>query len=392
METAQIATLPIEHRPIRMNEAQQALAAAALAFLRRFPPFDEIEQEALQFVTTRLSLGYYPRDSVILDPAAGVPQYLYIVQRGAVEVRAIAAKRSEPIAELGPGECFPVGALLENRRVSPIYAASSDVFCYQLRAEDFQSLLDRSPRFRAFATRYLASLLRDSQRLLKMHTSAYGSEEALASRSLRSLVTREPVWCSPDSSIEDALAAMQRAQTGSVLVIADGALTGILTRHDVLERIALARRDLANPVSSVMSPQPKTLDADATAFDAAVLIARAGIRHVPVTEGNRVIGVVTERDLFALQRSSMRTVRRTLLEAQDIAALQSAAREIRTLARMLLEQGVGAEQLTYIVSTLNDALTERVIEIERRAHALEDVEWAWLAFGSEGRYEQSTLR
>jgi len=85
----------------------------------------------------------------------------------------------------------------------------------------------------------------------------------------------------------------------------------------------------------------------------------------------------------------MRSIRRAISRADDVPALQAAAGEIRSLARLLLEQGIGAEQLTYIVSTLNDALTTRVIDITRRAHALPQIEWAWLAFGSEGRYEQT---
>ena len=378
-------------RPNR-NEALAALAAAALAFLRRFPPFDETEEDAMQFVAARLSLGYYPKDSLILSPGAQAPAFLYIIQRGLVEVRLgpEGGRPAQTIAQLGAGECFSVGALLGKRPVGPAYAASSDVFCYQLPADDFQSLLARSARFRDFSTHYLTSLLRDSRRLLRMHASAYAGEETLASRSLRSLVRREPVRCTPETSIEDALGAMHQAQVGSILVVGEsGALAGILTRHDVLERIALARRDLSEPVGAVMTPHPRTLTADATAYDAAVLIAREGIRHVPVMESERVIGVVTERDLFALQRASMRTIRRTIETAVDTAALAYAAREIRSLARMLLEQGLGAEQLTYIVSTLNDAFTERVIEIERRAQTLDGIEWAWLAFGSEGRYEQT---
>jgi CBS domain-containing protein len=106
-------------------------------------------------------------------------------------------------------------------------------------------------------------------------------------------------------------------------------------------------------------------------------------------EARKVIGVVTERDLFALQRASMRGVRRTIAQAEDVGALRDAAAEIRALAGVMLEQGLAAEQLTYIVSTLNDALTERLIELERARHALGDLRWCWLAFGSEGRYEQT---
>jgi CBS domain-containing protein len=374
------------------NVAQYALSTAALTFLRRYPPFDEIEHDVLASVVPRLSLGYYCKDTIILQPADGTPGFLYIVQRGRVAVRPFPAGASveATIAELGPGECFSVSALLDKRAVSPAYVAATDVFCYQLTADDFQVLLTRSARFRDFATSYLSSLLRDSRRLLKMHASGYAGEETMANRPLRSLIARTPVCCKPDTPIEVALRAMHREQVGSIVVVDEtGALMGILTRHDVLERIALARRNLNEPVSAVMTARPKTLQADASAYDAALLIAHEGIRHVPVMENGRVLGVVTERDLFALQRSNMRSIRRAIFGAEDVPGMQNAARDIRSLARMLLEQGLAAEQLTFIVSTLNDALTERVIQLAIGRHPLPDIEWAWLAFGSEGRYEQT---
>jgi len=285
------------------SEASRALAEAAFAFLRRYPPFDEIEREVLQPVLARTSLGYYGKDSVILQAADGVPRWFYIVQRGNVHVRPLFAsvEAQGTVAELSAGDCFSVGALLEKRAAGPAYVAATDVFCYQVPAADFQALLGDSARFRDFATAYLASLLRDSRRLLKMHASSYMGEESLANQPLRSLITRKPVCCPPETPIGEALRAMQSEGIGSILVVDDaGLLTGILTRHDVVERIALARRDLSEPVRTVMSPQPKALRADETAYDAALLIAQHGIRHVPVTDNGKVLGVVTERDLFAL--------------------------------------------------------------------------------------------
>jgi len=69
--------------------------------------------------------------------------------------------------------------------------------------------------------------------------------------------------------------------------------------------------------------------------------------------------------------------------------LQFAASDIRRLARSMLGQGVAAEQLTLIISTLNDALVRRVLDIEKTKFPLADIRWCWLAFGSEGRYEQT---
>ncbi len=372
------------------NPAAESLAAAALAFLRRYPPFDEMEDEALRFLASRLSLAYYPKDTAIYSPGQGQPQWFHLIQRGLVQHADGGEAGAPSVTTLRPGESFPIDALLEKEPGDSNYTAAADTFCYQLPAGDFDELLHRSPRFQDFATRYLTSLLHESRRLLAMQTVSLAGENQAMNRSLRSLIQRPPVCCAPDTPIGEALRTMVVERTGSILVVnRDGALVGILTRYDVLDRVALARRDLDAPVGDVMTPQPRTLQAEANAYEAAFLIAREGIRHIPVMDGDRLIGAVTERDLFVLQRASMRGINRTIASAADPGALQFAAGEIRRLARDLLAQGLTAEQLTLIISTLNDALTLRIIELERTVHRLDNIEWCWLAFGSEGRYEQT---
>ena len=362
------------------------LHAATADFLRRYPPFDQLEDDTLSFLVSRLNLAYYPKDTVVLSPASGEPAFFCIVQRGLV--RQSDADGGGTIG-LGAGEAFPIGGLLEKRPVGSTYVAAADTFCYLLPAADFDSLLGRSQRFRDFATGYLRSLLRESRRLQQMEATAAAGDEQRANRSLRSLIQRPPVSCAPETSIGDALRTMQQAGIGSMLIVADDSVEGILTRHDVLDRIALARRDLNDPVSAVMTPRPTTLPADASAHDAALLIAREGFRHIPVMEGKTLLGVVTERDLFALEHVSVRGIRRIIGTADDLPALRTAAGSIRSLTRTLVRQGIGPEQLTFLISTLNDALTARAISLEAKRHNLEGIDWCWVAFGSEGRYEQT---
>jgi CBS domain-containing protein len=370
----------------------EGLLASAIAFLRRYPPFDEMEAGELRALAAKLVLGYYAKGSVILAPESGEPAYLYIVQRGLVHVVPPAGDvRSDAgLIVLRPGETFSVGGLLERRPVRTPYVAAEDTFCYQVPAATFREVLQNSPRLQNFATRYLTSLLRESRRLLGFEHSRHMAEQQAMSRSLRSLVKRRPVACTPDTPIGAALAMMSEAKVGSILVQgSNGRLEGIFTRHDVLDRVALAKTDLALPISSVMTLQPRTLSADATAYEAALLIANHGIRHVPITENEHPIGVVTERDLFALQRTSLRAINRTISEAASIEALVDSARDIRKATSIMLGQGMAPEQLTYLVSTLNDALTRRVLELQRLEHGLGNNDWCWLAFGSEGRYEQT---
>jgi len=108
-----------------------------------------------------------------------------------------------------------------------------------------------------------------------------------------------------------------------------------------------------------------------------------------VLDGAKFCGVVSERDLFALQRLSLRRISADIAAAMSIADVQVAAARIRLLARNLLAQGIGAESLTQFIAELNDRVTCRVIELTLANHALDDVAFCWIALGSEGRLEQT---
>lgn len=368
------------------------LADGVLRFLRQYLPFKQMEAAALDFLAANVDLGYYPAGTIILDPSQAGPGTLYIIQRGTVQVVPFAVTHSGnalPVS-LGAGECFSVSALLEKRPVMAPYTAVTDTFCYEFPAAQFPELLNRSPVFREFATGYLTAMLHESRRLIKMNFTASTGEQHAMSRTLRSLVKRAAVTCTPQATVEEVLRTMQTLKIGSMLVVdGSGHPRGIFTRHDLLDRVALAQCNLSRQISTVMTPDPLTLPAEASAYEAALLIAHRGIRHIPVCDGRQLIGVVTERDLFALQRVSVRAINHTIADADSIGGLQYAASDIRRLARSMLGQGVAAEQLTLIISTLNDALVRRVLEIEQPKFPISDIRWCWLAFGSEGRYEQT---
>ena len=346
---------------------------------------------ALHFVASRVALAYYPKGTVILAPRHGEPTALFIVQRGVVHLQPAPGEVvSSAATTLRSGECFSVGALLEKRATGSIYSAASDTFCYLLPAADFRELVQFSPRFQEFAQDYLATLLRESRRLLKMQFASTITEQQTMNRTLRSLEPRRLYTCRLDTPIEDALRTMHAAKIGSIIVTTDdGEPAGIFSRHDVLDRVVLARTDLRQPIATVMTGAPHTISGDASVYDAALAMAHHGIRHLPIVDGGKLIGIVAERDLFALQRLSMREIRRTIARSRDGAELADAARDIRHLASHMLHQGAATEQLTEIISTLNDALTRRVIEVERERHEIQQLNWCWLAFGSEGRYEQT---
>lgn len=100
------------------------------------------------------------------------------------------------------------------------------------------------------------------------------------------------------ASAHDAVAAMAAYRIGCVLVMDGERLAGIFTERDVLNRVVAPGLDpRATPLAQVMSPHPLTVDASLTLDKAMALISEKRMRHLPVLEAGRLVGLVSIGDL-----------------------------------------------------------------------------------------------
>jgi len=363
--------------------ARGATSALADELMRRAPFAQMAASQVEQLLAAAQPLQFRAGD-VVLEPASGPVQALLLVREGRITGRSGMADTAGPFEYLA-GELFPVGALLGERAVTATYTADEDSRCLALPAAEVQRIAAASPAFADFLNRRVMSFLALSQRALQQA----GAAQTLDAR-LSSLPRKQPLACSPTTPLADALSAMHERRVGSVLVLdAAQAPLGILTRHDILGRVTLPQLALHTPIAEVMSAPLQTLSVEHTLQDAALAMARHGIRHLAVTDGGRVVNIVSERDLFKLQRLSLKQLSTQLRAAPDIDALRHLAGEIRAFARNLLGQGVQARQTTELISHLNDVLTERLVQLVAARRGMDLDQACWLAFGSEGRGEQT---
>lgn len=372
----------------------RAMAAASLvshlqAELGRFAPFAQMRAAEVAALVAGAEQVYFAPGEAVLAPADGPVRHLFWVRSGAITGRRDAADDEGAFA-YEAGDLFPVGALMGERAVTATYTAHEDTFCLRFAAPLVHEVAESSPPLADFLRRRVMHYLELSRRALQVAYSSQTLAEQSLERPLRELVRAPPVGVAAGTPLRTALELMHARRIGSVLVHdAGGAAVGIITRHDVLDRIVLQGLPLDAPAERAMSTPLLTLPPDATAQDAVLLIARHGVRHVPVQDGARVIGLLSERDLFAMQRLSLKQVSGAIRAAPDTAALIHAAGDIRHFARNLLGQGVGARQLTELVSHLNDVLTERLVTLTAERRGVDLARACWLAFGSEGRSEQT---
>ncbi len=210
---------------------------------------------------------------------------------------------------------------------------------------------------------------------------------------LAAMIRRKPITVTPESSLREAVLLMSEHRIGSIIVVEpeSGRPLGIFTLRDLLHRVAAKHYDLDQMVMSVMSDSGLLmLNWRATVYQAALMMARNGVHHVIVVDAtDKLVGIVSQEDIYELQSGGGKAISGAIRGARDMEGLIAAAEDIHRLAERTLAEGGAAEALTQLISSLNDHLVVRLIELTKAEFDLPKVSWAWLAFGSEGRYEQT---
>jgi CBS domain-containing protein len=99
------------------------------------------------------------------------------------------------------------------------------------------------------------------------------------------------------ATLVEAAEAMSKRHVGAALVFDGERLAGILTERDVLNAVASGAIAEAR-VRECMTQHPETVDAGDTTGHAAALMIHGGFRHLPVAEGSRIVGIISIRDLI----------------------------------------------------------------------------------------------
>ena len=116
------------------------------------------------------------------------------------------------------------------------------------------------------------------------------------------MMTRTPVTIKPDSPVRKALQVMIRKDIGSLIVIEKGEPVGIITERDVTRRslhpVRVSTEVYDRPVTRLMSRPLITVPPNTPVWEAFEKMVTKRIRRLPVVEKGRLVGIVTERDLF----------------------------------------------------------------------------------------------
>jgi CBS domain-containing protein len=117
--------------------------------------------------------------------------------------------------------------------------------------------------------------------------------------SVEALMKRQPVSVAPEASVAEAARSMREAGVGSVLVVEAGRLAAIFTERDLATRVvAEGRSPERTQVGEVATRSVVTVPAGTSLRQCAELLRGRGVRHLPVLQEGKPVGVLSARDFF----------------------------------------------------------------------------------------------
>lgn len=114
---------------------------------------------------------------------------------------------------------------------------------------------------------------------------------------LRDIMTPNPITVDPQATLKEVATLMLEQDIGAVLVMEGERPTGIITDRDIVIRAVAYGHDSGTAVTDYTTGDVFTMDADTSVEDAADEMGRQQLRRIPVTENGRVVGMVSLGDL-----------------------------------------------------------------------------------------------
>jgi CBS domain-containing protein len=221
----------------------------------------------------------------------------------------------------------------------------------------------------------------------------YGEKDAFMIR-VNEIMSLNIAAVTTETTIQDTAQLMHEKRTSSVLVIENESLEGIITERDMVARVVAQGVPLSSPASEIMTPNPITISRFAYYYEAISLILLKGIKHLPVMEDSKVVGIVTLSDLLRKKSENViKTIQK--IEQADIDSLPLVKNAIYDVIDTLLKDRVPILTTLEIVTKLYDRLVLRIVELSitslKERDLLLPCPYGLYQMGSSGRGEQFIL-
>ncbi len=213
--------------------------------------------------------------------------------------------------------------------------------------------------------------------------------QSLATSAIDVLMARDPATCPPDTPVQNAAQIMRDRHISSLCVTEGDRLLGIATLRDISGKYVAEAMPADTAVSAIMTADPIILAPTDIGSDVLHVMMERGIGHIPISEAGKLVGIVTQTDLTRYQAVNSAELVGRIARADSPQEMAQVTAEIPQLLVQLVAGGNRHEIVTRLITDIADTATRRLLALAEAELGAPPVPYLWLACGSQGRQEQT---
>ena len=355
------------------------------AFLVQHPPFNQLSQSQLEYVSSNVFVAFSKSGSEITidnSPANAQKVGMIVVRSGSLEIKT---GQGDLVDRLSSGD-YLMADVVNNQTEDPLRVVVLED-CLYFEITDY-SLLSLSA-----SSSEIASLLQSESKQIG-HTptdelpAAQLINDNYLSQKVSDAMTSTIISASPETSIRDAACLMKEHRISALLILQDEKLVGILTDRDLRSRVLAKGVPDTEKVDVVMTKSPRCIEESSRLYDAHLKMMSEGVHHLPVVKINIPVGILTLSDILRANNAEPLSLIRAINRSDTVEDLSIAAENLPGLVVKLIERDARAVEVGKILTSFSDGITKRLLKLAERKFGEPPCNYAWLAFGSQARQEQ----
>lgn len=342
-------------------------------FLADTTPFDQLDAPALGHLSSHIKVYYHQAQ----DHVSISSERLLIVRTG---IFSLYSDQQHLLTKLQSGDFYGYQQLLTGLTDNDTLVCDEDGLVYWLDAAAFHQCRYQYKNIDIFFQRLF------SRRLHQYREQQQSSRFTLK---ISDIVQQRKIAIRPEQSVQAAAKLMSDSRVSSLLVEEHDKLVGIVTDRDLRNRVLALGLPASTQVSQVMTRQPQHIDRHAYLYEAVQKMSQHNIHHLPVLEQGVCCGMLTATDIIRSQQDHPVYLIGEIHRQTSVDGLERCSQQISSLAITLSKQQVPAYEAGHIITTVTDALTQRLIYLAQQQLGEPPCVFSWLAFGSQARMDQS---
>lgn len=343
-----------------------------IELLKTVHPFDTLTKDSLEKIAHSTQIGYYKKNSIILDYDESV-EFFYIILKGVVKE----IDKDEIVVDVYKDlDSFDAKSLI-NKKSENRFETSEETICYEIKKEAFLEVLDTSTEFKNY---FLLGISHKLQKIKEQNKTKIISE--FLSAKIEDTILNKPNIVNYKTSIVESIKKLEESRA-QILIVQKENIFGVFTDKD-LRKVILKNIPSTDSIEKLASFPAVTIDYNDFLFNALLKMTNFGIKHLVVLKENSIVGTLEITDILSYFSNQAYLISKNIENANSLDELKIVSNRFYDMIKILYHKGIKVRYLAKLMDELHQKLYKKIFEL-----IFGNIKGCSLiVFGSEGRGEQ----